>query len=82
MSNTNTNTMGYYSELGLIILSMTGGKLIKFSFLPIILKNVVFPAQVSALNGIQFGDNGGQKYVTEENGVALATTEVFDKALK
>ena len=46
------------------------------------MKNVVFPAQVSALNGIQFGDNGGQKYVTEENGVALATTEVFDKALK
>ena len=31
----------------------------------------------SSLTGIQFGDNGSQKSVTEENGVALATTKVF-----
>ena len=31
---------------------------------------------VSALSGIEFGDNGGQKYLTEDNGVATATTEV------
>ena len=69
--------MGYYSELGLIILSMTGGKLIKFSFLPIILIFFVSLGSVSSLTGIQFGDNGGQNYVTEENGVAMATIQVF-----
>ena len=31
---------------------------------------------VSSLTGIQFGDNAGQKFVTEKNGVALATTQV------
>ena len=33
---------------------------------------------VLALTGIQFGDNGGQNYITEENGVATATTQVFE----
>ena len=69
--------MGHYLELAMIILTMVGGKLIKFSLLPTMLKNVVLPGPVSSLTGIQFGDNGGQKYVTEENGLALATTEVF-----
>ena len=32
---------------------------------------------MSALTGIQFGDNGGQNFVTEQNGVAIATTEVL-----
>ena len=54
--------MSLHLELGLVILSVIGG--------------VVFPASVSSLTGIQFGDNGGEKYVTEENGVALATTQV------
>ena len=67
--------MGHYFELGLIILTMIGGELIKFSFLPPILTNV-WPGSVSSLAGIQFGDNGGQKFVTEENGVAMATTKV------
>ena len=69
--------MGHNLVLGLIILTMMGGKLMKFSFLPIMLKIVVNPGPVSSLTGIQFGDNGGQKYVTEENGVAIATTEVL-----
>ena len=42
------------------------------------LKNVVYPGPVSSLTGIQFGDNGGQSYVTEENGVAIATTQVLN----
>ena len=41
------------------------------------LNNVVNPGPVSSLTGIQFEDNGGQKYVTEQNGVAIATTEVL-----
>ena len=69
--------MGHYLELGLIILTMMGGKLIKFSFLPPMLTNVVCPGPVSSLTGIQFGDNGSQNYVTEENGVAMATIQVF-----
>ena len=64
-------------DLALIILSMMGGKIIKFSFLPTMLKNVVPQGPVSALTGIQFGDNGGQNFVTEKNGVARATTEVL-----
>ena len=56
--------MGQYFELGLIIVTM-------------MMKHVVFPGPVSSLTGIQFGDNGGQKYVTEENGVAMATAQVF-----
>ena len=36
---------------------------------------------VFSLTGIQFGDNGGQNYVTDENGVAVATTQVL-KSLK
>ena len=39
--------------------------------------NFVFPGAVSSLTGIQFGDNNGQNYVTEENGVAMATTQVL-----
>ena len=64
--------------MGLIIVTLMRGKLIiKFSFLPIILNNYfVCPGPVSSLTGIQFGDNGGQNYVTEENGVALATAQV------
>ena len=69
--------IGHYLEQGLIIFTLIGGKLIKFSFLSRMFKNVVFPVPVSSLTGIQFGDNGGQNYVTKENGVALATTEVF-----
>ena len=68
--------MGHYSELGLIILTMMGGELIKFSFLQTMLKHVFCSGPVFSLTGIQFGDNGGQKYVTEDNGLALATTEV------
>ena len=40
-------------------------------------KHAVCPGPVFCLTAIQFGDNGGQKYVTEENGVAMATTQVF-----
>ena len=69
--------MGHYLELGLIPFIIIGGKLIiKFCFLSIFFKNGLCPGPVSALTGIQFGDNGGQIYVTEENGVAVATTEV------
>ena len=68
--------MGQYFERGLIILMM-GGKSIKFSFLQTMIKNFVFPGAVSSLTGIQFGDNNGQNYVTEENGVAMATTQVL-----
>ena len=32
---------------------------------------------MSCLNGIQFGDNVGQDFVTEENGVAMATAQVW-----
>ena len=42
------------------------------------LTNVVWSGQVTSLTGIQFGDNGGQNYITEENGVATATTQVFE----
>ena len=38
---------------------------------------IMMGGPVSSLTGIQFGDNGGQNYVTEENGVAMATTQVF-----
>ena len=31
---------------------------------------------VSTFPGIEFRDNGGQKYLTEENGVAITTTRV------
>ena len=41
------------------------------------LKNIVCLGPVSALTGIHFGDNGGQKYLTEDNGVAVARTKVF-----
>ena len=41
------------------------------------LNHAVCPGPVSSLTAIQFGDNGGQNYVTEENGVAVATTQVF-----
>ena len=69
--------MEQYFELGFIILMM-GGKSIKFSLLQtMIKKNFVFPGAVSSLTGIQFGDNNGQNYVTEENGVAMATTQVL-----
>ena len=76
--------MGHYLEVGLIIFTLMRGKLIiKFSFLQIILKNYfVCPGQVSSLTGIQFGDNGSQNFVTEENGVAMATTQVFFRSLK
>ena len=33
-------------------------------------------SQVSGVPGIEFGDNGGHKYVTEQNGVAEAVIEV------
>ena len=33
-------------------------------------------SQVSGVPGIKFVDNGGHKYVTEQNGVAEAVTEV------
>ena len=69
--------MGNYLELGLIILTMMEGELIKLSFIPTILTNIVCPGLVSSLTGIHFGDNYSQKVVTEENGVAMATTQVF-----
>ena len=71
--------MGNYFEQGLIILTMImmRGELIKFSFFPTMLTNIVCPGLVSSLTGIHFGDNGSQKVFTEENGVALATTQVF-----
>ena len=31
---------------------------------------------VSALAGVQFGDNFNQDYLTEQNGIAIARTEV------
>ena len=67
--------MGNYLELGLIILTMTmmRGELI----IPTMLTNIVCPGLVSSLTGIHFGDNYSQKVVTEENGVAMATTQVF-----
>ena len=48
--------------------------------IPIFLDNLVFSGPVSSLTGIQFGDNGSQNYLTDENGVAIATVEVFKKA--
>ena len=42
----------------------------------------VYPGSVYSLAGIQFGDNGSQNYVTEKNGVATATTQVFYKSVK
>ena len=47
--------------------------------LPIILNLIFFvcAAPASSLTGIQFGDNGSQNHVTKENGVAMATTQVF-----
>ena len=42
------------------------------------LRDVLCPGPVFSLTGIQFGDNGGQNYITEENGVATATTQVFE----
>ena len=62
--------------VGLIILTMMGGELSKFSLFPPMLTNIVWTGPVSCLTGIQFGDNGGQNYVIEENGVATATTKV------
>ena len=41
----------------------------------IILKYVYCLA--SALTGIEFEDNGVQKYLTEDNGVAVARTQVL-----
>ena len=32
--------------------------------------------EVSALAGIEFGDNFDQDYLTEQNGIAIANTEV------
>ena len=61
----------------MIFIMMRGKLIIKFSFLPIILIFFVSLGSVSSLTGIQFGDNGGQNYVTEENGVAMATIQVF-----
>ena len=73
--------MGHYLELGLIIFIIMGGELkTKFSFL-YFLQIYICAGSVSSLTGIQFGDNGGQVYVTDENGVAMATTQVF-KSLK
>ena len=66
--------IGYYLGLGLIPFIIIGGKSI-FK-LSIFFWNVFCPGPVSSLTGIQFGDNGGQVYVTEENGVAMATIEV------
>ena len=37
---------------------------------------IAISAPVSTLPGIEFKDNAGQKYVTEENGVATTTTRV------
>ena len=60
--------------LGLLILTEMEGKLNKSTMM---LKNLsVSPAPVSSLTGIQFGDNGGQNFVTKQNGVAVATTQV------
>ena len=50
--------------------------------IPIFLDNLVFSGPVSSLTGIQFGDNGSQNYLTDENGVAIATVEVFIKAFR
>ena len=35
--------------------------------------------EVSALAGIEFGDNFDQDYLTEQNGIAIAKTEVKTK---
>ena len=68
--------MRHYLELGLIIFNMMGGisnsKLFGFQQL-----KEYCPGPVSSLTGIQFGDNGGQNYVTDENGVAMVTTQVY-----
>ena len=37
---------------------------------------ITISALVSTLPGIEFRDNAGQKFVTEENGVAITTTRV------
>ena len=42
------------------------------------LKIVFGSGLVTSLTGIHFGDNESQNYVTEKNGLALATTEVFE----
>ena len=80
----NLSKMGHYIlEVALIIFTMSQGNLVsKVSFLPIFLDNFVFSGPVSSLTGIQFGDNGSQNYLTDENGVAIATVEVFKKAFR
>ena len=61
--------------MGLIIFTVMKGKFItKFSFLRLIF---IYGGPASSLTGIRFGDNGSQNYVTEENGVAMAMTQVF-----
>lgn len=61
--------------LTFVIVNMMGGKTYKARHILRPGTNYVFPA--SALTGIEFGDNGVQKYLTEDNGVAVARTEVF-----
>ena len=36
---------------------------------------------VSTFPGIEFRDNGGQKYLTEENGVAITTSRVQENRI-
>ena len=38
-------------------------------------------ALVSTFPGIEFRDNAGQKYLTEENGVAITTTRVQENKI-
>ena len=63
----------FLQTVGLLFLTVVRGislqSLIKFS-------HDCVPPVVSAVPGFMFGDNGGHKYVTEQNGVAVAVTEV------
>ena len=72
--------MGHYLVLGLIILTFIEGSINHYSIF--YSKYIVFPGRLtSALTGIQFGDNEAQNYVTEENGVAVASAQVFKNLL-
>ena len=53
---------------------MNGEIMLRLFSLGVVLSSVV-GVEVT-LAGIEFGDNFGQEYLTEENGIAIARTEV------
>ena len=47
-----------------------------YLWLALALSLVIVEGGVSTLTGIEFGDNFDQDYLTEQNGIAIAKTEV------